>query len=267
MSTEIYNPSGYEMPKPTRLLILDDMSRGDSASEARIRELSHLIDSSTLPLYVNQQTLADRLKQKYATLVARNQIQPLDLVIALGKAGEDVATLLELSTPVIRINPTRRVQEDGLPEIISKTGIPFDKEIQQTMIERSLTPESFRSIGIVDDTIFFGGTMNTAATTIKEIFPTAILTAMTLTYASPFARKNLANIPVIAALRLRTAEQNTLGINSIDAKDFIYDDALPLQNGQSIPFMEEENWMRAWFGENYEAAYAICEELKQKNTL
>ncbi len=65
---------------------------------------------------------------------------------------------------------------------------------------------------------------------------------------------------------MRGVPSEELGLNSVDVRDFIENDALRLEGGVSIPFSEEENWMRSWFGENYEQAMHICQALRRTSS-
>ncbi len=68
---------------------------------------------------------------------------------------------------------------------------------------------------------------------------------------------------IISGITLTTTSKGQKGLNTVDAKDFVSNDAIPLGDGNSIPFTQEKNWMRSWFGENYEEAVSICQQIKK----
>lgn len=257
MSREVFNPTGYNMPKPTRMLIVNNLEESNTLVNGKVRDLAKLVDSGRAAIVTDSERLIRRLKSRYDREVEDGLLDPLDLAVGVGFLGGSIAYSLCINAPVIRVNPTRVVGEDGMPIIVSKTGVPLEEEVA-TGLKRIKNRGEIRSIGIVDDTVFFGGTAIAVRDTLRTFFPDARYSVLTLTHVAPFVRDAITDMKIVSGLKLTSDPNSQAGINTINADDFINREAIRLSNGATIPFSEEENWMKAWFGENYEVALYIC---------
>lgn len=257
MTEETYNPSGYDMPRPTRMVIVDDLIDTNTRTKGQVRDLGKYIDSDRATIVTDADRLTRRLRSRYDREVENGLMEPLDLMVGVGSAGQGIAYALGINSPIVTINPTRVVGEDGMPIIVSKTGVPLEEEFV-TGLKRIKNPGDITSIGIVDDTVFFGGTAIAVRDTVRTFFPDAKYSVLALNYVAPFVKDVITDMKIVSGLKLTSDPNSLKGINTINADDFINREAIRLSDGTTIPFAEEENWMRAWFGENYEVALYIC---------
>lgn len=255
------NPSRYDMPKPSRLVLLDDLSGEDLFLRCRTSELALLIDAPQTAIKLTVDQLTERLRKKYTRGLEKGIYPPIDLLIGVGSTGSSLADNLNLGLPVIKVTPFRSKDPQGHNVVTTRSELSLAQEID---VVRSMTSETSNpTIGIVDDTVFSGKTLSEIYSVIEGVFnqPDVITLALTSVPAFlPQALKDKAKI--ISGLQIKTIQSGRSGLNSIDMKDLVTDDGLHLADGSSIAFMNEENWMRSWFGPNYDQAIAICEEIR-----
>lgn len=258
------NPSMYEMPKATRLLVLDDLTASNPFLEDDFKELMTLFDTKNRPIVVSQKMLSLRLRKKYEREVEKNRIEPLDIAIAIGSSGKKVFDELRLTMPACIVSPKRVTLEDGSMRIVSKKGISISEDLRSALRSLNIIDSSrINNIGIIDDTVFSGITAKSIIDELQVLFPLSSKTILTLTHISQFSDQHMGeNQNVISAVSLRTSKKMSDGLNSLDARDFVDTSAIPLSNGISISFKEEENWMRSWFGLNYEKARNLCDQMQ-----
>ena len=253
------------MPKPTRMLIVDDLRETNTMAKMYVRDLAKKVDSDRAAIMTDSERLTRRLRSRYDRAVEDELLDPLDLMVGVGLAGDIIAYSLGIKAPVIRVNPTRVVAEDGMPIIVSKTGVPLEEEVArglERVKNRVKNQDKIRSIGIVDDTVFFGGTAIVVRDTLRTVFPDAQYSVLTLTHVAPFVKDVITDMRIISGLKLTSDPNSQRGINTLNADDFMNREAIRLQDGTSIPFTQEENWMKAWFGENYGVALYICNVMR-----
>lgn len=258
MVERTFNPSGYDMPQPTRVALLDDYSNGITEIHLKIHELARLLDTSRKPIVVDSNQLVHKLNIRLERAISTGQHPQPDLFIGIGRTGYTIATEIYHQNPVCLVTPYRSKNIDGTNEISTRSGIALQQEIEEGITALGVMP---RCIAIVDDTIFTGNTLAVVSKTLQDSLPYASQIALTLTYTPAFVDQFIP--PVIAGLTLRTNKDGTDGINSLDVRDFFEDDALPLGNETSISFSREDNWMRAWFGPNVEQAIQSIQAIKE----
>ncbi len=257
MTDRLYNnPSGFDMPKPTRFLLLDDLSDGDFVVQKKARELTSLVDADCA-IYASAERLLSRVKRKNNGLLRK-----VELCIGIGKTGYDLAERIDTKAPIVLVTPYRETNSNGANYIKARSGKSLLQEIRENLPH----PErrQIRNIGLVDDTVFSGGTVLAIVNAVRSIFSKSKITVFTLTYIPSLSNfLEIEEFSIVSGLTLRSDSRKSIGINSVDVKDLVLQSALPLADGRTIPFMEEENWMRAWFGKNYERAIEICLEIKK----
>ncbi|MDP3994238.1 MAG: phosphoribosyltransferase [bacterium] len=251
------------MTKPSRFVFLDDLSGHDPFLRTQTAKLANFVDSSQSVILANSEQLTQRLKDKYLSGLKEGIYPNLDLIVGVGSSGFELAEKLNLQVPIIKITPYRDKNSDGTDAILTRSGIPLITEIAESKHLLRVTKNQL-SIGVVDDTVFSGVTLSEIYAVLRQNFKSLRVLTLTLTSVPIFLQNNLkdSDIQIISALEIRTNAERKGGLNSVDMKDLVLDDALPLGDGCSIPFMFEENWMRAWFGRNYNQAMIVCREIR-----
>lgn len=253
------NPSGYQMPKPSRIILLDDLSDGNQETIEKLQDLSRLFDSKYLPILVTLQQLIDRLKIKYHRHIKHGLITPVDIAISIGKSGQNIFRKLKLDIPEFTVYPQRITDANGHTFVKSKNSIDLPTQLDEGFHELNLNP-TILNVGLVDDTVFSGETIRTVTDLLLPYRPKT-LSVLTLTYI-PCLSSRLGNTTsILSALTLKSSPNNLDGLNSLDTRDFVDQTAIPLKNGESLSFSDETNWMKTWFGNNYQTAVEICSNL------
>lgn len=255
------NPSRYDMPKPSRFVLLDDLSGDDLFLIRRTSELTLLIDTPQPAVKIATAQLTNRLRRKYMLGSERGIYPQLDLTIGVGSTGFTLAENLDLGAPLIKITPFRSKDPNGNNVIFTRSGLSLVQEI--TAAKNLIGDINKPTVGIIDDTIFSGKTLSEIHTAIENNFSEFEIIMLALVSVPAFLPESLRNkVKIISGLQIKTNESRKSGLNSVDMKDIITDDGLHLADGSSIAFMNEENWMRSWFGPNYNQAIAICQEIR-----
>jgi len=183
MSEQIANLSNYDMPKPTRFLILDDLSNGNPDTLQNLQELSTLVDSRNKAILVSTSHLEHKLGEKYHEALNNGGFPNPSIAIGIGKSGMEIAKNINVNSLLIQVNATRSKKEDGTNFIGTKSGIPLEDEIHQVLAANNILPsEEEQTIVLVDDTIFGGSTLRSIIDVLQPAFPNARFVALTLTY-------------------------------------------------------------------------------------
>lgn len=255
------NPSGYIMPKPTRIILLDDLSEKYPLTKPYLTELANLFDSKYQPIIATTNHLVHRLRRKYHQKARQLLNEPIDVFIGIGSAGYNIADKLNFGIPIIKVEPTRIVDSNGQVSIVSKTSESLQEQLAREINNTQINPIC-TNIGLVDDTIFQGHTLASVIELILEYFVPKSIQALTLTHVPYLTQNRLNTLPITSAITLKTSASNQTGLNSIDISDFFDPTALPLTDGLNFSFTEETSWMKTWFGPNCLPAIVLCEKIK-----
>lgn len=252
-------PVGSEdaQPTPQRLYVHDDITEEVAAEYG--------VDSEEHRLAIRLLTIVSRdtdgvtiltLRRQIDALVERERLEPFEMALGIGEAGERVARQVHERTgwfPVVRRVEITRV-EDGRGGYIldGMSGHPWEDQLRGLAVERSLA--------VVDDTVFSGLTMRSVLR--------ALASAM-LPVTQAFCLRGVAeSIGMIRDIVPTTAGFAAPGrildeVSFINASGLVRSIAIRRRGQPPQAFFERPQWIRAWFPGHADEVIEACRNLNR----
>jgi len=253
-----------KMPTPQNLLIVDDLSRyilklkrADGAAVVEIikPKFTDLIACAS----TKQSASLVSFERLAADLLAKISQLNFDIILAVGNAGNDVATELfrRADKKILQLDVGRVFSKD-------KVAIQFFNKQSKELLSNKLEFLKQKNLLILDDTVFSGETLKFIAKQLPPGPGSVVAAALNGIEAT---RRNL--VPDVFQTIIFGFELPGLPkeqSNTINLRDFFDPNGLRLDDGHSVALYKVDQWMQAWFGDavggNSTEAIRICKEIE-----
>jgi hypothetical protein len=247
--------AAYRAPTPRILYVHDDLSaqvdrtHGPGSRAARLaRALLHAVQRD--PHRVIVLTLEDQIVR----LVAQGAPAPFSIAVAIGQAGERVASELHARTgwfpTVRRVDLTREEDGRGGYAVVTVGSESLKDSLRDLAAQRSLA--------VVDDTVFSGLTLRT----VLGALPAAVL-PRTRAFCLRGVAETVSSLAARCPVSVGFAAPGRIldDVSFINASGLVTRGSIRRAGLPPLAFFERSEWMEAWFPGYATEVIALCQAL------